>query len=118
MNWSIAVVYVDLVKAFDRLVRELVMGWPEDGKSRDDRVAYLVGLGVAQEVAIEIVDTVEREGCAFAQMGAPDSVTQLARSLHSGAWFVVDASGRYLVARRGGGKGVASARYFFTQATR
>ena len=42
---TIAILFVDLVKAFDRLLREVVIGWPQTG-TQGGGVKYVVELGL------------------------------------------------------------------------
>ena len=52
LQWSIFVLFLDLVKAFDRVVRELLLGWPSSaGLTKSTRLAYLRSFGLDQEVA-------------------------------------------------------------------
>ena len=49
---SIAILFIDLVKAFDRLIREIVIGWSDlDGRTRSK---YLVELGFSAAQALEL----------------------------------------------------------------
>ena len=68
----IATIYVDLVKAFDRLVRELVLGWPLHLDTHERRLAYRRELGIEYTIAEEIIRTIAEEGPALERMGATD----------------------------------------------
>ena len=53
---SIFVLFVDLVKAFDKIIRQVVYGW---GDCRPgDPAAYLISLGVAPSAAKWITDCI------------------------------------------------------------
>eukprot|EP00973_Karenia_brevis_P020707 2844910-Karenia_brevis.AAC.1 len=67
MSLSIFVLFIDLVAAFDGVVRELVMGLPHNLES--DPLGYLCSLGLDVEVARNILEHIQRQGTAFEQMG-------------------------------------------------
>ena len=46
LSLSFFILFIDLVKAFDRVVRELVLGIPDDVT---DPLQYLVGLGLEMD---------------------------------------------------------------------
>ena len=84
-----AMVSLDLTKAFDKVLRELVFGWPcHIGADRECRLAYLVQCGVSEEVAGWICDFLDEHGTAFEQMNVDEKVTSLIRELHCKSWFV------------------------------
>ena len=80
-GWSSGLLFVDLTKAFDRVLRELLFGFPISGK--DNPRQYLQNLGVAEEQASWICDWIEEKGPLFAQWGgapkADAAAVQLAR---------------------------------------
>ena len=57
-NDSIGICFVDLVKAFDRVLRELVMGWPRPMTSHP--IEYLRKVGVGSDDAIWIVNWITK----------------------------------------------------------
>ena len=84
-EWSIFVLYLDLVKAYDRILRELVIGFPAN--LLEDKVGYLVSLGIAEESARWIAEYIEQHGCLMKQWGCDAKSVALLSSLHAGAWF-------------------------------
>ena len=48
-NLSVFVLFVDLVKAFDKVVRQLIYGWGPERPA--DAVAHLCALGVSLDAA-------------------------------------------------------------------
>lgn len=80
------ILFLDLVKAFDRVVRELVLGWPSHVLP-SDRLQYLIGLGVPPAAAEHIKTFIDEHGAAFDQWGVDKLVATLLRDLHEGAWF-------------------------------
>eukprot|EP00973_Karenia_brevis_P062247 8658418-Karenia_brevis.AAC.1 len=100
---SIFILFVDLVKAFDKVIRQLVYGW---GDARpDDPVAFLIGLGVARDSAEWICSYIDERGHLFAQWMVDPKATQLAHTLHQGAWFAVGALPTVVTSRTGGRQG-------------
>ena len=64
-NFSIVVLFLDLVKAFDRVIRELVYGWGPTPPV--DKVAFLKTRGVSERAAAWIIDYLEVHGNLLAQ---------------------------------------------------
>ena len=57
-GWSLFVLFVGLTKAFDRLIREFVVGWP-DGLSATERASYLEGIGVDPNTIASVIHMIE-----------------------------------------------------------
>jgi hypothetical protein len=64
-NQSIFVLFVDLVKAFDEVVREVVVGWGD--RPEHEHLEYLISLGVADEAAKWIIGYIRTHGAGFEQ---------------------------------------------------
>ena len=103
LGYSVFALFVDLVKAFDKIVRELVMGW--GSRPSDERVPYLVALGVDPAAAAWIVDYVETNGCVFEQWGVSPTTLGMLRTLHEHAWFQVRGSSQAIRSKTGGRQG-------------
>ena len=65
---SFFVLFADLIMAFDRVVRQLVMGWPP-GVEHEEQVRTFMSAGFSEEVATCIADTVAKNGCVVEQWG-------------------------------------------------
>ena len=52
---SLVILFIDLVKAFDRVIIEIVSGWPQGTIS--DHVKHLVGLGMPEQHAQDVGKT-------------------------------------------------------------
>ncbi|CAK0891389.1 unnamed protein product, partial [Prorocentrum cordatum] len=76
--------FVDLVKAFDRVVREIVLGWPH---AATDPEQDLRDLGLSDHQAQWIATWVARHGCLFEQWGAAPKVIRLLKNMHAASWF-------------------------------
>ena len=105
-GWSIFVLYVDLVKAFDRVVRELLFGYPSEVP--DDASAkklYLEALGLPTEVADKIFTYIEEKRPLLEQWGIDDHTIGLIRGLHDGSWFQVGNLPTAILSKVGGRQG-------------
>ena len=106
MSLSIFVLFVDLVKAFDKVLRELVMGFPHGVPlSNDAKIAYLVSIGLSRDEALWMVDYINEHGSAFDQWEVDKKVTALICGLHSKAWASYGESTSYIVTSTGGRQG-------------
>ncbi|CAK0811430.1 unnamed protein product [Prorocentrum cordatum] len=94
--------FVDLVKAFDRIVREVVLGWP---CGATDPEAYLASLGLNPDQSAWIAQWVARHSCLFAQWGVSPKVIRLLKNLHAASWFSYGDVDTAIVARVGGRQG-------------
>ena len=84
-NLSIAVLFIDLTKAFDLVVREFALGWPT--YSFDSKRGLLIRLGIPDEHADEAVRSIDSDGPLLAQAGVDYHSIDLLNSLHSNSWF-------------------------------
>ena len=104
-NWSVLLVFCDLSKAFDKLVRETVFGWSDDVEP-EHRFQRLLDLGLDEHTAVKLQEYIDKNGTAMSQAGASPEAVDLMRSLHSAAWFQVGAeSATPVVTKRGGRQG-------------
>ena len=103
-NWSYFLVFVDLTNAFDRLVRETIMGWSDDTEPQEQN-GQLLNAGLSEGQALEIERCLDASGPALAQVGASPTAIDLLRSLHSGAWFQIGMGSNPVVTQRGGRQG-------------
>ena len=86
-NFSIVVLFLDLVKAFDRVIRELVFGWGPHPPV--DKTGFLKARGVSDRASAWIIDYLNEHGNLLAQWKVDEGAAELAESLHAGAWFGV-----------------------------
>ena len=99
---SIAILFVDLVKAFDRVIRELVLGWPQG--CTEDHVAYLCSLGLPEKHAREIASIIDK-GVVLDEICVHPHIKELLASMHTKSWFKVSGGSEYLVVGKGGRQG-------------
>ena len=103
LKLSIFVLFVDLVKAFDKVIRQLVYGWGD--RKPDDPAAYLQSLGVSKEAAEWITEYLEDRGPLFEQWGVNPTAAAMARTLHEGARFKVGNCSTLITSKTGGRQG-------------
>ncbi len=106
-NLSAFILFLDLAKAFDFVIREYVMGVPQQCNkaaplSIDEAVAAL-GLDIndAQELADEI-----RQHASYLHMcNADPKVAMLVNALHSGTWFRIGDLSQVILVSKGSRQG-------------
>ena len=103
LNLSFFILFVDLVKAFDKVIRQLVMGWGRNKPT--DTVAYLCSFGVSDTSAVWISQYIDGRGAQFAQWLINSTAADLVQSIHAGAWFRVGSSEFVITFYTGGRQG-------------
>ena len=106
-SWSCFVLFVDLSKAFDYAIREVVMGWMPDAitASIEEKRALLEKLGVPERASRHLAEWIDTTGGLLALSGADPAVCELVTSLHHGAWFRLPGDEPYIVSVSGGRQG-------------
>ena len=84
-NDSIGICFVDFVKAFDRVLRELVMGWPRSMTAHP--IEYLRKVGVGSDDAIWIINWITKRRPLFEEWEVHPKIAALVKNLHDGCWF-------------------------------
>lgn len=102
-NMSSFILFIGQIKAFDRVVREVVMGWNSD--AGDDHVAYLMSLGLARDSAEFLANLIDEHGSLFEQWGVDNTVRDLVAQLHCDAWFAYGALDSIILTAKGGRQG-------------
>ena len=107
MEVSAAILYIDLSKAFDVAVREILLGWPpKEDMSPEMKRERLVKAGIAADDADEMVAYIDRTGGILEELGVDPTTRALMSEMHLGAWFSLDhESGEVIVTSRGGRQG-------------
>ena len=98
--------FLDLTKAFDFALREVVMGWcsalavdvPERRKS-------LLSRGLPAEHVSDLSAWLDEHDSLLRQLAVPDNVIATVNSLHTSSWFLTPGSSRYVVTYSGGRQG-------------
>ena len=106
-GWSLFVLFIDLSKAFDYAIREVVMGWMPSMKCQNLQAKrdHLQKLGVRPEHSAELSAWIDDTGGLLLAAGADGSVVDLVASLHSGSWFQLPNDDKYIVSIAGGRQG-------------
>jgi len=100
---SAFVLFLDLTKAFDLVVREFVFGVRQGSESDIDE--EIKALGLLPEDALELAQELSLHGSLLDQLGADPLVVQLVAALHTGSWFKFGSSVSVLLSRFGGKQG-------------
>ena len=80
------------------------MDFPYDVFS-EDRIRYLVSLGLHADEAAWVVSYLADQGCAFDQWGVDPKVTRLVNSLHARCWATDSGADSFIVSAFGGRQG-------------
>jgi len=106
LSISIFILLVGLIKAFDRVLRELVFGFPQSvGNPCAEKHEHLLSVAFSPTEADWILDYLDREGCAFDQRGVDPKLKALACGLHTGAWAACGECTSYIVSTTGSRQG-------------
>ena len=89
---SVASVFVDLSKAFDYALREIVLGWPRNSSS--SYVDLLVELGLSRDKAKQIAKDIDEGKFVLSNIGVHPHIIDLLSSLHTQSWFSFAATSR------------------------
>jgi hypothetical protein len=108
---SIFILFLDLEKAYDKVVRELMFGWPQGDASastdatRRSKIEYLTSIGVEPSAAEFIVTFVQDHGTVLDTLNVDEKVQSLLNGLHSHAWFKYGNLESMIVSTKGGRQG-------------
>eukprot|EP00973_Karenia_brevis_P073166 10164253-Karenia_brevis.AAC.1 len=111
LKLNIFILYVDLVKAFDRILRELLFGWPCNMEGSP--MHHLMSLGLSREDAQWLVEYIDQNRPLLYQWGVDHKVISLLAGLHSGAWFVYGDLDTVVLCKKGGRQGCQSGPLIF-----
>ena len=95
---SAGVLFLDLVKAFDKVVRETLFG-VQCGDA--EATAHLTELGLPPPVATTLTDYIMSSGGLLAELRVPVRVQRLVAELHNGTWFTLSAGGKIITTQAG-----------------
>ena len=106
-GWSLFVLFIDLSKAYDYAIREVVMGWMPSMShcSLQAKREHLHRLGVLHEHSADLAKWIDETGGLLFAAGADGTVVELIASLHSGSWFQLPNDEKYIVTMAGGRQG-------------
>ena len=101
---SVFVLFVDLVKAFDRCIRQIVFGWPPN-TSAQQRRDDLVALGLCVTAVDFILEQVSLHGSVFERWGVDPLILAMCRDLHTNTWFQYGSLSSVILTKRGARQG-------------
>ena len=99
---SFFVLFVDLVKAFDRVIRELVFGIPP---GVTDVSKHLSDLGLSMSQLNFVTSFIARHGSLFEVIGVHPRVIQLVCNLHASSWVTYGSLESAIIVKVGGRQG-------------
>lgn len=83
---SLFILFIDLSKAFDFLVRDVVMVWMQNAPTdASERRAHLLKVGFPDGAFDDLMYWLEMNGPSLRQMGVSGDIQQLVCSLHTAA---------------------------------
>ena len=100
---SFFVLFVDLSKAFDVLIREILLSWRQGFSG--DKVEHLMSIGLSRDDASTLHRDLQSDGGLLEFLGCDPSVCELINSLHTNSWFQIGNSEHVIVSNRGGRQG-------------
>ena len=100
---SILVLFMDLTKAFDRVIRQLIYGWGTIPRSEHRQ--SLLDLQVAPDAADWMLQYLDERGPLVQQWGLDAATAAMMRTLHEGAWAAVADLPTCVTSRTGGRQG-------------
>ena len=83
---SYFVLFIDLSKAFDFAIREILFSWRQGFQG--DKVQHLMTLGLNETDATALHTELEQNGGLLEFLGCDPSVCELVKSLHTNSWFL------------------------------
>ena len=110
-NDSVGVCFVDFVKAFDRVLRELVMEWPRSMTSHP--IDYLRKAGVGKEDTIWFVDWITKRRPPPQEWRIHPKIAALVQKLHDECWLAYDDLSTVMLCSRGVRQGCESGPMIF-----
>ena len=103
---SCPVLFVDLTKAFDYALREIVMGWSSAMSiASHDRRNFLKGRGIPDEFLDDLLVWLDSHSLLLKEMGVMPNVIATVNSLHTSTFFKVPGNSSLLVTAAGGRQG-------------
>ena len=108
---SLFIFYIDLSQPYDRVVREVVSGWPRpipgatEATTDSARIQYLESISVSEHAAQQIVSNIRLNGTTFDRWNVSPVVRELVRGVHSKAWLRVGGRESVVATSTGGRQG-------------
>ena len=100
---SCFVLFIDLSKAFDFAVREILLSWRQGFD--EDPVRHLESLGLNRDQAVAMAAEIEETGGLLRTIGVAEGAVELIKSLHTNSWFKYSDLHTGIISNRGGRQG-------------
>ena len=99
-----AILFVDVRKAFDVVIREFLFGIKGDEDDIELTIERIVAdLGLPKHVAEHLTEFLKARGGKglIQDLEVPDYIVEMLADLHKGSWFLLDDSGNVVETKRG-----------------
>ena len=113
---SFCVLFLDLVAAFDSIIREKAPGMLDARAPEDNFVQALCENGLPEESARQLAEEVACAGSLLEQLEVSPAIVAAMRSLHQGTWFEVANQKQKVVTAKGGRQGCPLGAFLFNLA--
>ena len=110
---SICVLFLDLVAAYDSVIREIAIGFPHNVKV-DEKREYLLSIGIPLNVSNDIIEYLDANGPVFEQVGTHAKISRMLNVLHTKCWSSYGSLQSVIVGSRGGRQGCKLGGVLFT----
>ena len=108
-----AILFMDLSKASDKLVREVASGVSEAHGDIDMITDALLKSGVDSVAASHLAPIVASSGGLLRQLRVPAHICNLVGRLHDQTWFQIEPGGKLIMTTRGSRQGCCFGSVFF-----
>ena len=98
---SIFVLFLDLVAAYDSVIREIAMGLPHN-IDHAGRMNYLLGIGIPNDIAKHVLEYLDLNGPVFNQAGVDAKAARMFNALHTRSWAVYGSLESIVISNKGG----------------
>ena len=96
---------MNLSKAFDKLVRQVVFGVSEAHGNTDVIIDTLVRSGVDTAAASHLAPIIASSGGLLHQLKVPAHICNMVGRLHDQTWFQIEPEGKLIMTTRGSRQG-------------
>ena len=86
---SFALLFIDLTKAFDTAIREVLFGWHPSFAG--GKVELMKARGLEEQHAVRMAEWMDMTGRTLKNANVPEHVVKLVSSLHDGSWFDIES---------------------------
>ena len=102
-NLSIFVLFLDLEKAFDKIIREYVLGLPQG--CQEAPATYLSRLGLTPDALDNAIHYISNNPPVFEKWGVDRGALEIIRSMHTNSYYKYGDMQSVIVAPKGGRQG-------------